>query len=58
MDVVRADLDIERASSQRTLDVETQLRKYRDHLRLAEAKSEAVEWSTVTEAYLDTFLGP
>jgi hypothetical protein len=57
MDVVRADLDIEHASSQRTLDIERQLRKYRDRLDQADAASEGLGWSTVSKAYLDLILG-
>jgi hypothetical protein len=58
MDVVRADLDIEVGPSQRTLEIERQMRKYRDHLREAEAKGAPLEWSTVTNFFLEAFLGP
>ncbi|BCJ45832.1 hypothetical protein GCM10010168_57480 [Actinoplanes ianthinogenes] len=58
MDVVRADLDIEPAPSQRTLGIERQMRKYRDHLRQAEENGAPLEWSTVTNFYLEVFLGP
>ncbi|AGL18492.1 hypothetical protein [Actinoplanes sp. N902-109] len=58
MDLVRADLGLERAPAQQTLDIERQLCRYRDHLRQAEPDDESREWLTVAGTYLEHILGP